>query len=112
MRLFPDGQTSCSAPRASSFFCDGDFWHGRDLDQRVRRLERGHNAPYWVAEIRSNVARDQRHGGALARGGWLVLRFWESDITRDERATHQPWVQIQPFQGARRVGPSAPYRTV
>ncbi|MDQ3300587.1 MAG: very short patch repair endonuclease, partial [Myxococcota bacterium] len=27
-------------------FCDGDFWHGRDLAARIAKLERGHNAPY------------------------------------------------------------------
>jgi DNA mismatch endonuclease, patch repair protein len=63
-------------------FCDGDFWHGRNLEERLRRLGSGHNAPYWVAKIRSNVARDRRHNEALARDGWLVLRFWESDIVR------------------------------
>jgi DNA mismatch endonuclease (patch repair protein) len=67
-------------------FCDGDFWHGRDLDERVRRLARGHNAPYWVAKITSNVARDRRHDEALARDGWLVLRFWETDIATDPLA--------------------------
>jgi DNA mismatch endonuclease (patch repair protein) len=41
-----------------AIFCDGDFWHGRDLGARIRRLSRGHNAPYWVAKIRRNVERD------------------------------------------------------
>jgi DNA mismatch endonuclease, patch repair protein len=64
-------------------FCDGDFWHGRNLDERVRKLAGGHNAPYWVAKITSNVARDRRHDEALARDGWLVMRVWETDIARD-----------------------------
>src|SRR4051812_33021234 len=29
-------------------FCDGDFWHGKDLEARLARLANGHNAPYWV----------------------------------------------------------------
>ncbi len=41
-------------------FCDGAFWHGSNLDQRLSRLEGGHNAAYWVAKINTNVARDQR----------------------------------------------------
>lgn len=64
-------------------FCDGDFWHGRDLDARVARLARGHNAPYWVAKIRANVERDARHNAALAADGWRVLRFWESEVLSD-----------------------------
>lgn len=63
-------------------FCDGDFWHGRDLAARVARLERGHNAPYWVAKIAANVARDERHTASLRSDDWLVLRFWETDVLR------------------------------
>jgi DNA mismatch endonuclease (patch repair protein) len=75
-------------------FCDGDFWHGRDLEERVRRLKLGHNAPYWVAKITSNVARDRRHDEALACDGWLVLRFWETDITRDASALASQIAQV------------------
>ena len=64
-------------------FCDGDFWHGKDLEARIARLSHGHNAPYWVAKIQTNVARDQRQTALLEADTWLVLRFWESDIKRD-----------------------------
>jgi DNA mismatch endonuclease (patch repair protein) len=67
-------------------FCDGDFWHGRNLDERVTKLRRGHNAPYWIAKIRANVERDRRHQNALEESGWRVLRFWEGDILKDPRA--------------------------
>src|SRR5215471_77051 len=39
-------------------FCDGDFWHGRDLDMRLTKLTHGHNAAYWVAKVEANVDRD------------------------------------------------------
>lgn len=65
-----------------AIFCDGDFWHGRDLDRRLRQLGAGHNASYWVAKIRGNVERDRRHDAALRAAGWIVLRFWERDILR------------------------------
>lgn len=70
-------------------FCDGDFWHGRELEARLAKLEAGHNAPYWVAKITANVTRDRRHDDTLRENGWLVLRFWETDIHRaaDEIAT-------------------------
>ena len=67
-------------------FCDGDFWHGRDLDARIERLERGHNAPYWVKKIRGNVARDRCQEDELRALGWTVMRFWESEIKRDSAA--------------------------
>lgn len=67
-------------------FCDGDFWHGRNLEERLAKLERGHNAPYWVAKIDGNVARDRRNDAALEAAGWAVLRFWESNVARDPSA--------------------------
>jgi len=67
-------------------FCDGDFWHGRDLKRRIARLEAGHNAEYWVAKITRNVERDRQCDAALARAGWHVVRAWESDIRRDPEA--------------------------
>jgi DNA mismatch endonuclease (patch repair protein) len=61
-------------------FCDGDFWHGRNLQARIAKLAEGHNAPYWVAKIQGNVGRDRAHDERLGKEGWLVLRFWEKDI--------------------------------
>jgi DNA mismatch endonuclease (patch repair protein) len=61
-------------------FCDGDYWHGRDLQSRLARLAAGHNAAYWVAKIRSNVERDARVSATLQEEGWTVLRYWETDI--------------------------------
>lgn len=61
-------------------FCDGDFWHGRDLLERRVKLAKGWNGDYWVAKIERNVERDLAVNQALADGGWLVLRFWETDI--------------------------------
>lgn len=66
-------------------FCDGDYWHGRGLASRVRKLAKGHNAPYWIAKIRANVARDRLHARKLRGLGWTVLRFWESRILGDPR---------------------------
>ncbi len=68
-------------------FCDGDFWHGRNLRRRLKKLAAGHNGPYWIAKIRSNVDRDRRVGRLLRDSGWKVLRFWEADVlTNPERA--------------------------
>jgi DNA mismatch endonuclease, patch repair protein len=64
-------------------FCDGDFWHGRNLEARVARLASGHNAPYWVAKIRTNVERDRLVTSQLREAGWLVIRVWEADILRE-----------------------------
>lgn len=78
------GRPDIVFPRAKvAIFCDGDFWHGRNLAARIAKLEHGHNAPYWVAKIQTNVARDRRVTAELAAAGWRVLRCWESEIRKD-----------------------------
>ena len=66
-------------PQRLVIFCDGDFWHGRDLSARLAKLARGHNATYWVAKVRGNVDRDVRQTRTLEELGWAVLRYWETD---------------------------------
>jgi DNA mismatch endonuclease (patch repair protein) len=67
-------------------FVDGDFWHGRVLLQRGRRALATQFRPalrkWWQAKIGGNVARDRRVTASLRAGGWMVLRFWESDVFR------------------------------
>jgi DNA mismatch endonuclease (patch repair protein) len=66
-------------------FCDGDFWHGKDWDERRRRLAEGTNAPYWLAKIERNRQRDLQNQRKLESEGWTVLRFWEAEIHGDPR---------------------------
>ena len=63
-------------------FCDGDFWHGRDWEERKQKLARGHNGDYWIAKIERNMERDQERTTALDALGWRVLRYWEGDIKK------------------------------
>lgn len=72
--------------RRVAVFCDGDFWHGRNWEERRRRLERGSNAEYWTAKIQRNRARDAEVDAQLREMGWRVVRVWESDIRRDANA--------------------------
>jgi DNA mismatch endonuclease (patch repair protein) len=92
-------------------FCDGDFWHGRNLDSRLARLVRGHNASYWMEKIRTNVRRDRAVSERLAAEGWHVVRLWETDILRDPTG-----VAVVVAAHLRTVGAEAPnnrlYRTV
>ncbi len=67
-------------------FCDGDFWHGRNLAERLAKLAVGHNPGYWVKKIQRNVERDRANELRLEAEGWQVLRFWETDIRSDPEA--------------------------
>jgi DNA mismatch endonuclease, patch repair protein len=67
-------------------FCDGDFWHGRNWEERRERLRKGSNAAYWVEKISRNIARDSLVTETLQKEGWLVVRIWESDVKGDPEA--------------------------
>jgi DNA mismatch endonuclease (patch repair protein) len=66
-------------------FCDGDFWHGRNPSRLLQKLRTGTNSQYWMAKIARNVQRDTDVNKLLRRSGWLVLRFWETDIKKAPR---------------------------
>ena len=64
-------------------FCDGDFWHGhnwviRGLPSLDAELEKYNK--YWSLKILTNIERDKKVTFNLEKDGWIVLRFWESDI--------------------------------
>lgn len=80
------GKPDFALVRASiAIFCDGDFWHGnnwriRGLGSQEDELARYDEA--WAKKIRRNIERDKSITRTLEDSGWLVLRFWESDIRK------------------------------
>jgi DNA mismatch endonuclease (patch repair protein) len=64
-------------------FCDGDFWHGKDWQQRRRKLKAGSNSSYWLRKLEYNRQRDRQNTRLLRKEGWGVIRLWESDIVSD-----------------------------
>ena len=64
-------------------FCDGNFWHGKNWNERKIKLKKGSNPKYWVAKIERNMERDVENNKALQENGWTVLRFWESEINKN-----------------------------
>jgi len=66
-------------------FCDGDFWHGnnwriRGLGSLEKELES--YSEFWKDKILRNIERDKNVTESLRKEGWLVLRFWESEIKK------------------------------
>lgn len=64
-----------------AIFCDGDFWHGHEFHEIQKRV--GTNKTYWIKKITTNMQRDKEITNELSEEGWLVLRFWASDIEKD-----------------------------
>lgn len=80
------GKPDVALPRKKlAVFIDGDFWHGRNYEIRLRGRDK--DDP-WVKKILRNIERDKIQFESLSKQGWKVLRVWESDInrkrTRDE----------------------------
>jgi len=59
-------------------FCDSDFWHGRNWEEKKTGIKS--NRDYWIPKIERNIQRDADVNLKLVSDGWIVLRFWESEI--------------------------------
>lgn len=66
-------------------FVDGDFWHARGHQENPGE-QVASNKEFWQKKLTRNVERDREVNDALTERGWLVLRFWESDIRKDLEA--------------------------
>lgn len=61
-------------------FIDGEFWHGKDWEQKKERLIS--NKEYWKEKIEENIARDQRNDLLLVDMGWMPIHFWEKEVRK------------------------------
>ena len=64
-----------------AIFVDGDFWHARG-HQDSPGEQVASNKEYWQKKLRNNVERDKAVNDILTEDGWLVLRFWSSDVMK------------------------------
>ena len=63
-----------------AIFVDGEFWHGKDWENRKNNIEA--NKEYWIKKIESNIKRDIKVNDILLSQNWTVLRFWAKDIEK------------------------------
>lgn len=63
--------------RKLAVFVDGCFWHKCPLHFHPPKSRKD----YWAPKLAKNVARDKQKDERLKAKGWLVLRFWEHDIS-------------------------------
>lgn len=62
-------------------FVDGEFWHGKDWEQKKEKLK--NNRSYWIEKIEENMARDRRVDEQYSREDWTVLRFWSKQVEKE-----------------------------
>lgn len=63
-------------------FCDSEFWHGKDWEDKKQRLQKGNNPDFWINKIESNMQRDHENDQKLTALGWTVIHFWGEEIKK------------------------------
>ena len=64
-------------------FCDSEFWHGKDWEDKRPRLQRGNNPDFWIKKIEKNMQRDRENDQKLNSLGWTVIHFWGDEIKKN-----------------------------
>lgn len=62
-------------------FCDSEFWHGYDWEERKRDFKS--HQEFWIPKIERNMERDREVTERLQSEGWIVLRFWGKEIKKN-----------------------------
>lgn len=62
-------------------FCDSEFWHGYDWENKKHKIKSNHD--YWFKKIERNMERDRIINQQLEEKGWKVLRFWGYEINKE-----------------------------
>lgn len=62
-------------------FCDSEFWHGYDWENRKYDIKS--NRDFWIPKIERNMARDKEVNERLEADGWIVLRFFGREIKKN-----------------------------
>lgn len=60
-----------------AIFCDGDFWHGKNYKKEAKNYK-----TFWKVKISTNMERDKKVNKKLKKKGWVILRFWKTEILK------------------------------
>ena len=63
-----------------AIFIDGEFWHGKDFEQRKTKLK--NNKVYWIEKIQENIDRDLKNDKLLRQMDWYPIHFWSNDVIK------------------------------
>lgn len=85
MRLFrhkalPGRPDLASKKRKLAIFMDGCFWHR--CPQHYRRPKT--RPEFWMNKVNNNVKRDRRANRKLKKMGYVVIRFWEHELSNPD----------------------------
>ena len=66
-----------------AIFCDSEFFHGKDWEDKKQRLQKGTNPDFWISKIERNMQRDHENDQKLIVLGWTVIHFWGEEIKKN-----------------------------
>lgn len=81
-KLLPGTPDIAITKRRIAIFVDGDFWHAKGHENNPGE-QIATNKAFWSVKLKRNVERDKYVNELLLEQGWLVLRFWESDVKKN-----------------------------
>jgi DNA mismatch endonuclease Vsr len=64
--------------KKTAIFCDSEFWHGKDWEEKKHEIKS--NKVFWYKKIERNMERDREVNKALKDLEWTVLRFCGDEI--------------------------------
>lgn len=76
-------------------FVDSEFFHGkgffsgyqgRKYHSLQEQLQHSNHPQFWLNKIRNNIERDRKEETELKNMGWIVIRFWSKDVTKNVQA--------------------------
>jgi len=78
-KMYPEmfGSPDVLVPPNTLLFLDGCFWHCCPKCFRPPKSRLG----YWGPKLAGNKRRDANVCRSLRKQGWIVVRFWEHEIT-------------------------------
>ncbi|WP_048151974.1 very short patch repair endonuclease [Methanolacinia paynteri] len=65
-----------------AIFIDGCYWHKCPICFHEPQTNRN----FWMKKINGNVERDLQVNEELKKNGWLVLRFWEHEVRKEQES--------------------------
>ena len=64
-----------------AIFVDSEYFHGRNWETNKHRIKT--NTGFWWKKIEGNILRDTLVTKELLADGWIVLRFWDTEIKKN-----------------------------
>ena len=71
----------CFKGKKIAVFCDSEFWHGYNWQEKKNEIKS--HRDFWIPKIERNIERDKEVDAVLEAEGWIVLRFWGSEIKKN-----------------------------